>query len=98
MQFALTEEQSMIQEAARDFADRVLAPLSETADREKKFIWEQFQKAGELGFAGMLVPEEYGGSEMGSVALSLSLMEISRACAQRRRPACPLRSISSTAR
>ncbi|MHC4473280.1 MAG: acyl-CoA dehydrogenase family protein [Planctomycetota bacterium] len=81
MHFSLTEEQLMIQEAARDFADHVLAPLAETADREKKFVWEQFQKAGELGFAGMCVPERYGGSEMGSVALSLALMEISRACA-----------------
>ena len=67
MDFALTEEQVMIQEAARDFADQVLAPLAETADREKKFIWEQFQQAGELGFAGMLVPEAYEGSELGSV-------------------------------
>jgi alkylation response protein AidB-like acyl-CoA dehydrogenase len=81
MDFALTEEQQMIQEAARDFANEVLAPLAEKADQEAIFVWDQFQKAGELGFAGMLVPEKYGGAEMGSVALSLSLMEISRACA-----------------
>jgi butyryl-CoA dehydrogenase len=81
MQFALTEEQQMIQEAARDFADQVLAPLAEEADREKKFVWDQFRQAGELGFAGMCVPEGFGGSEMGSVALSLALTEISRACA-----------------
>lgn len=81
MDFRLNEEQEMIRDAARDFADSVLAPLAEAADREKKFVWEQFQQAGELGFAGMLVPEAYGGAEMGSVALSLALMEISRACA-----------------
>jgi butyryl-CoA dehydrogenase len=67
MDFQLNEEQQMIRDAARDFADSVLAPLAE--------------QAGELGFAGMLVPEAYGGSELGSVALSLALMEISRACA-----------------
>ncbi len=81
MDFRLSEEQEMIRDAARDFADSVLAPLAEAADREKKFVWEQFRQSGELGFAGMLVPEEYGGAEMGSVALSLALMEISRACA-----------------
>jgi butyryl-CoA dehydrogenase len=81
MDFRLDEEQEMIRDAARDFADSVLAPLATQADREKKFVWEQFRQAGELGFAGMLVPEEYGGADMGSVALSLALMEISRACA-----------------
>ncbi len=81
MDFRLNEEQEMIRDAARDFADSVLAPLAAQADREKKFVWEQFKQAGELGFAGMLVPEEYGGSDLGSVALSLALMEVSRACA-----------------
>ena len=81
MDFRLNEEQEMIRDAARDFAGSVLAPLAEAADREKKFVWEQFRQAGELGFAGMLVPEEYGGADMGSVALSLALIEISRACA-----------------
>ena len=81
MDFALTEEQVMIRDAARDFAEAVLAPMAEKADQEGIFVWEQYKKAGELGFTGMLVPEEYGGSEFGSVALSLALMEISRACA-----------------
>jgi alkylation response protein AidB-like acyl-CoA dehydrogenase len=81
MDFRLSEEQEMIRDAARDFADSVLAPLAEAADREKKFVWEQFRQAGELGFAGMLVPEEYGGADLGSVALALALIEISRACA-----------------
>jgi butyryl-CoA dehydrogenase len=81
MDFSLSEEQLMIRDAARELADGVLAPLAEEADREKKFVWEQFRQAGELGFAGMLVPEEYGGIDVGSVALSLALFEIGRACA-----------------
>ena len=81
MDFALTEEQVMIRDAARDFAEAVLAPMAGKADQEGIFVWEQYRQAGELGFAGMLVPEEYGGSEFGSMALSLALIEISRACA-----------------
>lgn len=81
MDFSLTEEQQMVRDAAKEFADEVLAPLAGEADHEAKFVWEQYRQAGELGFAGMLVPEEYGGSDLGSVALSLALMEISRACA-----------------
>ncbi len=81
MDFELTEEQEMIRDAARDFAESELLPRASEADRGHRFVWDQFRMAGELGFAGMLVPEEYEGSGLGSVALSLALTEISRACA-----------------
>jgi alkylation response protein AidB-like acyl-CoA dehydrogenase len=81
MDFSLGEDLTLIRDAARELADNEIAPLAEEADRTGTFVWEQFRKAGELGFAGMLVPEAYGGSGLGSVALSLALIELSRACA-----------------
>jgi alkylation response protein AidB-like acyl-CoA dehydrogenase len=81
MDFTLGEDLALIRDAARDLADKEIAPRAAEADRSGTFVWEQFRKAGELGFAGMLVPEAYGGSALGSVALSLALIELSRACA-----------------
>jgi butyryl-CoA dehydrogenase len=81
MDFELTEEQQLIRQMARDFADQVVAPTAAARDREHRFPLEEFKKAAELGFAGMLVPEEYGGSELGILSTILVIEEVSRACA-----------------
>jgi alkylation response protein AidB-like acyl-CoA dehydrogenase len=81
MDFDLTEEQRMIQDAARDFAADVVAPGAAERDRTGEFPIAEFKAAAEQGFAGVLVPEAYGGSALGNVALSLILVEVNAACA-----------------
>lgn len=81
MDFNLTEEQMMIRDLCRDFADRELAPLAAKFDEDKIFPAEALKKMGQLGLMGMLIPPEYGGSGADAVSYCLALMEINRACA-----------------
>ena len=72
----LTDEQIQIRDAARSFAQERLAPFSAEWDRESRFPAAALREMGELGFLGMLVPEEYGGSDTGQIAYALALEEI----------------------
>ncbi|MGK6316436.1 acyl-CoA dehydrogenase family protein [Neorhizobium sp. DT-125] len=72
----LTDEQQQIREMARSFAQERLAPGAGTRDRDSLFPREELSEMGELGFLGMLVPEEFGGSDLGLVAYALALEEI----------------------
>jgi alkylation response protein AidB-like acyl-CoA dehydrogenase len=78
MQFELTEEQKMIQKAARDFARNELLPGVIERDEQQKFPAEQVKKMGELGFMGMMVSPEYGGSGLDTVSYVLAMEEISK--------------------
>lgn len=78
MDFNLTEEQLMIQQAARDFAQAELLPGVIERDNEQRFPHEQVKKMGELGFMGMMVDPKYGGAGMDSVAYVLAIEEISK--------------------
>jgi acyl-CoA dehydrogenase len=66
--FGLTEEQQMIQQLARDFAQNEVAPVAEHYDKSHEYPWPVIRKAQELGLTSMSIPEEYGG-------LGLSLFE-----------------------
>jgi len=81
MDFELTEEQRMIQETARDFADRELMPIAEQVDETREAPLEKVKQLAELGFLGMLVPEEYGGTGLDDVCYVLAMEEIARGCA-----------------
>jgi len=81
LDFALTEQQRMIRDAAREFAQKELAPYAAQWDREEHFPAEQVKKLGELGFMGMNVAEEYGGAGLDTVSYVLAMEEISAACA-----------------
>lgn len=83
MNLDLTEEQKLIQETARDFAKAELEPVAARLDQEKdrETLLANLRKLAELGFMGLNVREEYGGSEAGVVAFSLAMTEIARACA-----------------
>lgn len=81
MQYQLTPEQELIQKTAREFADREVAPQAEANSRAARFPRELVRRAAELGYLGLLVPEEFGGSGAGNFALTLVLEEINRACA-----------------
>jgi acyl-CoA dehydrogenase len=78
MEFQLTEEQQLIRETARQFADEYLAPRAAHHDQTAEFTAEQVRRLGELGFLGMQVPEEYGGSALDSISYVLAMEEVSR--------------------
>jgi len=78
MHFELTEEQQMIRQAARDFAQTELKPGVIERDEHQKFPTEQIKKLGELGFMGLMVPQQYGGSGMDTVSYVLAMEELSK--------------------
>ena len=78
MDFKLTEEHLMIQQAARDFAQAELLPGVIERDEKQIFPTEQIKKMGELGFMGMMVDPKYGGSGLDTVSYVLAMEEISK--------------------
>jgi len=81
MEFEFTEEQRMVQEMVRRFAEKEIAPIADEIDRIERFPRETLKKMAELGLMSMLVPAEAGGTGMGAVAYCLALTEIGAACA-----------------
>jgi len=81
MDFGFTEEERLIQEAARDFAINEIAPHAAETDETSRFPKETVMKLAELGFLGMMVSEEWGGAGLSSVAYVLAMEEVSKACA-----------------
>ena len=83
MDLSLTEEQIMIQDMARKFADSELAPVAAKLDEttDQALFLKNLAKLNELGFMGLNIKAEYGGVEAGTVAFSLAITEIARACA-----------------
>jgi len=71
-----TEEQVLIRDAARQFAEERLKPFAADWDRERRFPAEAIREMGELGFMGMTSPVEWGGSGIGDVAYAMALEEI----------------------
>ncbi|HMR92219.1 MAG TPA: acyl-CoA dehydrogenase [Chitinophagaceae bacterium] len=78
MHFQLTEEQLMIQKAARDFAQQECLPGVIERDEQQKFPREQIMKLAELGFMGMMVDQQYGGAGLDTVSYVLAMEEISK--------------------
>ncbi|MDB5000555.1 MAG: acyl-CoA dehydrogenase [Mucilaginibacter sp.] len=78
MHFELTEEHLMIRQAARDFAQTELKPGVIERDEHQKFPAEQIKKLGELGFLGMMVSPDYGGSGMDAISYCIVMEELSK--------------------
>jgi len=78
MHFQLTEEQLMIQKAAKDFAENECKPGVIERDEKQKFPKEQVMKLADLGFLGMMVDPKYGGAGMDTVSYVLAMEEISK--------------------
>ncbi|WP_433886621.1 acyl-CoA dehydrogenase [Pseudomonas vranovensis] len=72
----INDEQQQISDAVRQFAQERLRPFAEQWDREHRFPSEAIQEMAELGLFGMLVPEQWGGSDTGYVAYAMALEEI----------------------
>lgn len=78
MDFKLTEEHQMIRDAARDFTQNELLPGVIARDKNEEFPQEQVKKMADLGFLGMMVAPEYGGSGMDTISYALAMEEISK--------------------
>jgi len=77
---ALNEEQLMIQETARRFAESELMPRAAHLDETAEYPVEMFAKMGELGFMGLTIPAEYGGTGTDTVSYAIVIEELARAC------------------
>ena len=77
----LSEEQVMVRRTAGEFSVNEIKPVASINDREHKFPQDIINKLGELGFMGMNVPEQYGGSGLDFLSYILALEEISKGCA-----------------
>src|SRR5690606_22210458 len=81
MELELTEEQKMVQQMARDFAEREVRPKARELDREGRWPAELVARMAELGLLGVAVPSEHGGAGADNVSYALAMEEIARACA-----------------
>ncbi|HID71780.1 MAG TPA: acyl-CoA dehydrogenase [Thermoplasmata archaeon] len=80
MDFQLTEEQKLVQQTAREFAENEIKPIAAEYDERQEFPWGTVKKLGKLGFMGIIIPEEYGGAGLDYISYVLAVKEISRVC------------------
>ncbi len=78
MDFKLSEHQLEIQKLARDFSEKVIAPVIMKYDEPQEFPHEVAEKLGEMGFLGITFPEEYGGANFSTVEYAIIIEEVSR--------------------
>ncbi|MEQ1894483.1 MAG: acyl-CoA dehydrogenase family protein, partial [Planctomycetota bacterium] len=81
MDFELDQELTLVRDMARDFAEKELLPRASKHDRQEHLDKEVFAKLAEVGLWGLTIPEEFGGSGLGNLALASVLIELNRACA-----------------
>jgi len=81
MDFHLTEAEQMLQATAREFAKNEIEPVADAVDKAEVFTMDNFKKLAEVGFTGLAIPSEYGGSGGDVMSLSIVMEEIARACA-----------------
>lgn len=81
LNFDLTQEQQMIKNTIREFADEVVAPGAIERDRTKEFPVEIFKQLADMGIMGLPFPEEYGGAGADTISFAIVTEELSRACA-----------------
>ncbi len=81
MDLQLGAEHKMIQDMARDFAEKEIKPIAAQIDLDASFPVKTVKKMGELGFMGIEIPEEYGGTGLDTLSYVLAIIEVSKACA-----------------
>jgi len=82
MDFQLTEEQSLIRDMVRGFAEKEIAPSASARDEEERFDRElMFDRLAELGLTGIFIPEQYGGAGADYISYAIAVEELSRSCA-----------------
>jgi butyryl-CoA dehydrogenase len=77
----LTQEQTLLQQTAHDFATREVEPRAKQLDHEEAWPADLVKRCGELGLMGVAIPSEFGGSGFDHVSYALAMEEVSRACA-----------------
>ena len=80
MQLTLTSDQRLIRDSIRDFAQREILPHRMEWDESQHFPRDLFQRMGELGLMGMLVPEQYGGAGLGYYEYKMAIEELAKVC------------------
>ncbi len=80
MNVEFNQDQKLMQQSAREFAEKFLKPVAKKLDETQEFPVELIRKAAELGFMGVAIPEEYGGAGMDSVSYTIMMEEIARYC------------------
>lgn len=78
MNFDLSEEQRMIRETVRDFAEREIKPVAKELDDHETFSYDLTKKMGELGLFGMTLPEKYGGHGLDTLSYIIAVEELAR--------------------
>lgn len=81
MDFSLTEDQQLIQETASNVAQTLLAPSAAKVASDRALFLSNLKSLADLGFMGLNIKSEFGGSDVGVVAFSLAITEIAKACA-----------------
>lgn len=81
MDFNFNEEQKLLQASVRDVVNQKFAPIADELDVKQEFAWSNFKTICELGYSGIGIPEEYGGSGGDKVSEMIVMIEIARACA-----------------
>jgi butyryl-CoA dehydrogenase len=81
MLIELSDEQKMLRDEVRRFAEEVVKPIAKETDAKGIFPTDAIKKAGEMGLAGVCVPEAYGGAAMDTISYCIVIEEISRICA-----------------
>lgn len=81
MEFQLSEEQLMVRQTAREFAEKEIKPRAAEIDATGEFPTEIIKKLAQLNFLGITIPEEYGGGGLDAISYAIVIEEISRACA-----------------
>ncbi|MEL7060855.1 MAG: acyl-CoA dehydrogenase [Acidobacteriota bacterium] len=80
MEIQLSDEQKLLRDEVRRFAEEVVRPIAKEIDAEGRFPRAEILQAGEMGLSGVSVPEEWGGAGMNAVSYALVIEEISRVC------------------
>lgn len=81
MDFDLSEEEQMLRQMVREFAENEVRPIAAAIDRDGVFPVENISKAAGIGLTGISIPEQYGGAGLSSLATAIAIEEISRCCA-----------------
>lgn len=81
MNLTFNDEERMVIDLARDFAENELAPIAESVDQEKRVPIEALRKMQELGLLGLMIPEEYGGAGVSTSCYAQVIEELARVCA-----------------
>jgi len=81
MDFALTQDQKMVRDMVREFAEKELEPIAAEIDESREFPTASLKKMAALGLMGVVIPEKYGGAGMDFTTLAIICEEISRVCA-----------------